>query len=237
MPSGGTGRADDAGAVSSPAGRVPSCMFGEDYVRKLIAGDRDVEDHFTAYFGELLTIKLRARVRSGEMIEDIRQETLVRVLHALRQKDVQRPERLGSFVNKVCDNVMFESFRAVRRFSQIDPEHDDWVDGGHDPLARLIDQERQRLVERVLAKLPTRYREVLRLVFLEEVSMTEACQRLGVGQSNGRVVLHRAKVRFRDEWTKLGEPDGERFASRDQEDPVKRSGGAVHYKVRYSDGT
>jgi len=237
MPSGGTGLACDVGVVNAPAGREQSCAFGEDYVRKLTEGDRGVEDHFTAHFGELLTIKLRTRVRSREMIEEIRQETFARVFQALRQKELQHPERLGSFVNAVCNNVMFESFRADRRYAQMDPECDDWADRRVDLEAPLIDQERKRLVESVLAKLPKRYRELLGLVFLDEVSMTEACQRLGVGKSNFRVVLHRAKSRFREELAKREAPDGERFVSQNQHDPVKRNGSAVHYKVRYSDGT
>jgi RNA polymerase sigma-70 factor, ECF subfamily len=218
----------DVAVVNSPAGPGQSYAFGEDYVRKLAEGDRGVEEHFTTHFGEMLTIKLRARVRSREMIEEIRQETLTRVFQAIRQKDLQQPERLGAFVNRVCDNVMFESFRADGRYAQMGPECQDWADRRIDLEAPLIDRERKRLVESVLAKLPKRYRELLRLVFLEEVSMPEACQRLGVGQSNLRVVLHRAKARFREELAKQPQ---------NQQDPVKRNHSAVHYKVRYSDGT
>ena len=43
------------------------------------------------------------------MIEDIRQETFLRVLVTLRRKHgLEHPERLGAFVNSVCNNVFLE---------------------------------------------------------------------------------------------------------------------------------
>jgi RNA polymerase sigma-70 factor (ECF subfamily) len=65
--------------------------------------------HFASYFGDLLYLKLRVRLRSIELIEDICQETLTRVLEILREgPGVERPERFGAFVNGVCNNVMRE---------------------------------------------------------------------------------------------------------------------------------
>ena len=47
------------------------------------------------------------------LVEDIRQETLLRVLGALRGgKGLKRPECLGSFALAVCQNVMREFVRA-----------------------------------------------------------------------------------------------------------------------------
>ena len=179
--------------------------FSEDYVRRLAEGDRFVEDHFTAYFGELLYIKLRARGRSRERIEEIRQETFVRVLESLRQKGgLEYPERLGAFVNSVCNHVLSSEARNGNRYRQMSQGVNDWPDSRIDLDAPLINDQRRRLVETVLAELPKRDRELLRLVFLEEADKVEACGRLGVGEDYLRVLLHRAKSRFRDKLGKRG---------------------------------
>ena len=60
--------------------------FDEEYLRRLAEGDAVVEDHFATYFGKLLSLKLRTRIRSPQLIEDIRQETLLRALQMLRKK-------------------------------------------------------------------------------------------------------------------------------------------------------
>src|SRR5579872_3766647 len=81
--------------------------FDAQYVSRLTEGDASVEHHFTAYFGQFLNIKLRRRGWATDQIEDIRQETFLRVLQVLRQKQgLEHPERLGAFVNSVCNNII-----------------------------------------------------------------------------------------------------------------------------------
>lgn len=86
------------------------------YVQRLSAGDSDTERHFVAYFGELLGIKLRARVRSAYLVEEIRQEVFLRTFRLIRRPDgIRQPERLGPLVNSICDNVVLEFRRAGDR--------------------------------------------------------------------------------------------------------------------------
>ena len=89
--------------------------FDQDYLRRLASGDAAVEHHFSSYFGDLLLLKLRARIRSPQLIEDIRQETLLRVLQIVRKAGVKHPERFGAFVSAVCNNVMMELVRGEMR--------------------------------------------------------------------------------------------------------------------------
>src|SRR5205823_7621609 len=58
--------------------------FDADYLDRLASGDSAIERHFSLYFGDLLSLKLRVRIRSAQLIEDIRQETLLRVLQIVR---------------------------------------------------------------------------------------------------------------------------------------------------------
>lgn len=60
-------------------------LFTSEYVQRLTGGDSEIERHFTNYFSELLQIKLRRSLRSSQSIEDIRQETFLRVFSALRR--------------------------------------------------------------------------------------------------------------------------------------------------------
>jgi len=163
----------------------------------------EVERHFASYFGELLYLKLRSRLRSAQAIEDIRQETLLRVLRSLRQKGgVEHPERFGAYVNAVCNNVLMEHFRAERRYDQIGEDQPEPVDRKVDLDAPLIDRERRREVERVLAELPARDRELLRELLLEEKDKDEVSARMNVDPDYLRVLLHRAKSRFRKIYTR-----------------------------------
>lgn len=172
--------------------------FDAEYVRRLTEGDPETERHFTAYFGQLLLFKLRARLRSPQLVLDARQETFLRVLTTLRRKGgVEHPERLGAFVNAVCNNVLLEMFRAGSRTKPIEEDTPEPVATGDDPETTLVSDARRRWVRQMLDELPDRDREVLRLIFFEEVPKPEICRRLQVDEGYLRVLLHRAKARFK----------------------------------------
>ncbi len=182
--------------------------FDESYIQKLAANDQPVVDHFTAYFGTLLRIKLRTKLRSHQMIEDIRQDTFLRVLSSIRKRDgLHNPERLGGFVNSVCNNVMMEHFRASTRLQQMPEDAPEVVDEEADPTRNLVSEERKRLVEQVLDSMPAKDRELLRMVYLEERSKEFICKELNVKPEYYRVLIHRAKSRFREVLGNFG-PNG-----------------------------
>jgi len=172
--------------------------FDEDYLRRLTEGDSSVEAHFTAYFGSLLTLKLRNRLRSAQGIDDIRQETFLRVLQTLRQKGgLEHPERLGAFVNSVCNNVLLEAFRAQSRYGPLPEEHSEPADLSVDLEGSLVSEDRKRIVKKVLDRLSAMDREILKMLFWEETNKQEICRVMGVSRDYLRVLVYRARLRFK----------------------------------------
>ena len=177
---------------------LPTFTFDEEYVRRLAEGDPSVEQHFTAYFGELIFLKLRGRVRSAQLAEDMKQETFLRVLQRIRsQGGIDHPERLGGFVNSVCHNVMLEFFRSDSRHPQLPETCPDPPDHSVDLEGALVDEERKRLVRSVLSELSGKDRTILRMVFLDEVDKGEVCASMRVNRGYLRVLLHRARKRLK----------------------------------------
>lgn len=172
--------------------------FDSAYLSRLARGDRPTETHFLAYFGELLTIKLRGSLRSSQEIEDVRQETFLRVFRALRTRGVASPEKLGAFVNGVCNNVLSEHYRAVSRTLPMPEEPKESASELPNPEQQMHSSERMRTVHRVLNALPAKDREILRLIFFQELEKDEVCRRCSVSRSYLRVLLHRAKIRFKE---------------------------------------
>jgi RNA polymerase sigma-70 factor (ECF subfamily) len=182
--------------------REPRHEFDRGYLDRLVAGDAGTEQHFTQYFGHLLTIKLRSRLRSPALIEDAKQETFLRVLSTLRQKGgIQSPGGFGAFVNSVCNNVLFELYRSESRANPLDED-----EGARIPDATVdvesamtIDEERVR-VRAVMATLPAKEKQLLHWLFFEECDKDEVCRRLEIDRNYLRVLLHRAKLRFKAEF-------------------------------------
>jgi RNA polymerase sigma-70 factor (ECF subfamily) len=174
--------------------------FDQEYVNRLRDGDPATEQHFTAYFGELLLIKLRARLRHAQAIDDVRQETFVRVLTAIKTKKcLQCPERLGAFVNSVSENVLLELYRknSLHRVVELDERHDP-PDRRRSAESEMVTEERRQQVRNVLAELPAKDRDLLRMIFYEDVEADEICRSFRVDRNYLRVLVHRAKARFRE---------------------------------------
>jgi len=171
--------------------------FDQEYLQRLKDGDSETQRHFTRYFGELLSIMLRNRVRSSHLIEEVRQETFLRVLLIVRRDGIDHPERLGAFVNAVCNNVVREMFRNESRSTQMPETAPEVVDEGPSPETILFSRQRKSHVWKILESLPEKDRDLLRQVFLEERDKDEICRAFHVDREYLRVLLHRAKARFR----------------------------------------
>jgi len=185
--------------------------FDESYVERLRAGDFRTQEHFVAYFSELIQLKLRSRLRSPQAIEDVRQETFTRVFAALHGGKVRQPERLGAFVNSMCNNVLLEHYRASSRDSSLeDEDQEDFPAISVDLLGALAAKQIGEKIREILEELPERDRRLLREVFLEERDKDAVCRDFGVDRDYLRVLLHRAKQSFKSLYLRnmAGRPPG-----------------------------
>jgi RNA polymerase sigma-70 factor (ECF subfamily) len=186
---------------SSRGHALPFHNFDESYVQRLRQGDFRTMDHFVSYFGDLLQLKLRSRLRSPQAVEDVRQETFVRVLAAVRDDKIREPERFGSYVFSICKNILLEGHRVAQRDTSLeDGEDQDFPDRSVDIFGAFAAKQTKEKVRDVLEKLPELDRRLLRDVFLEERDKDEVCRDFGVTRDYLRVLVYRAKQSFKVEY-------------------------------------
>jgi RNA polymerase sigma-70 factor (ECF subfamily) len=172
--------------------------FSAEYLARLRGGDQEIANHFCSHFSKLIGLKLRVRLRSPQLIEDVAQETLLRVLKVIQsERGFENPERLPPFVHEVCNRVMLELLRRDTKHPQFLEDTPEPMDMGQDPFDRVAAEEAKKKVHRVLDELPERDREILKLVYLQELDTQEICKRFQVEPGYLRVLLHRAKLKFR----------------------------------------
>jgi len=179
--------------------------FDDSYLERLRSGDFRAEEHFVSYFSQLIQLKLRSRVRSADVIEDLRQETFVRVFAVLRSKEgLRQADRLGAFVNSVCNNVLLEHYRSAPRDVSMDDDENetDVPDLKTNVLGDIMTRQTTQIVREIVDDLSERDRRILKEVFLEERDKDEVCREFGVDRSYLRVLLHRAKQAFKSHYMK-----------------------------------
>ncbi len=177
--------------------------FDEPYVERLRNGDFRTQEHFVAYFSELIQLKLRSRLNSPQAIEDVRQETFTRVFTALHAGKIRQPDRIGAFVNSMCNNVLLEYYRSSSRDSSLDDdEAPDFPATNIDIVGAIASKQMGDKVREILEEMPEKDRRLLREIFLEERDKDEVCRDFGVDRDYLRVLLHRAKLSFKSLYLK-----------------------------------
>ena len=169
--------------------------FDAAYVDDLRNGRTTTAEHFCGYFTQAISRSLRHR--ADGYIDDVRQETFVRVLSALRRPGaIQNPERFGAYVMSVARYVLQEVQR--RRDWSMPGEYDSYSHTQPDPEAVASSAETQERVMRALATLGERDRKLLSLALLDEKDHDEISLELDVKRCSVAVMLYRARIRLRD---------------------------------------
>ena len=173
--------------------------FDGEYFERLRNGDAATEHHFVTYFRQLLRIKLRARYLPVDVIEDLQQETFIRFFRKLREKNgIHHPERIGAFVNSICNHVLQEYYRSQGKTRQLDGENPDPPDKILNLENLAIKAEVNGRVRSAVDSLSPRERDLIRKLFFQEIGKDRVCTDMGVSRDYLRVLLHRAIEHLRD---------------------------------------
>jgi RNA polymerase sigma-70 factor (ECF subfamily) len=186
------------------------------YLELLKREDISTQEHFATYFGALTQMKLRSTEFPAESIEEIQQETFARFFSALREGKVTQPERLGSFVNSICNNVLMEHHRRASRFlkeprrrtSEFLSDNLPTAEERKDPpgkvpeLVTLAAKKNAKKIDEVLNKLPERDQGLLREIFLEQRDEDGVYREFGVDRNYFRALLRRVRRGLRSLYPK-----------------------------------
>jgi RNA polymerase sigma-70 factor, ECF subfamily len=126
--------------------------------------------------------------------EDLVQETMARFLTALNNDAIRKPESIGAFLNGICNRVIMEYRRRSQREELFGADAPTIAQ----PIAPELEwMEAKETIDSILPLLPDRERRVLRAFYLEERSKEELCHEFGITEAHFRLILFRAKDRFR----------------------------------------
>ena len=135
---------------------------------------------------------------ASDEAEDLRQEGLIRVLATLRkQGGARKPESFGAFVNSICNNVLSGYYRSTAKNQSIADSRLQIPEKVLDLEGILVTEQPSERVRQILEEMPPPDRELLRAIFLEERDKDEVCREFRVDRDYLRVLLHRAKDKFK----------------------------------------
>ncbi len=194
-----------SGLISSKLREGPRYLFDETYLSALQRRDGETENHLISHFSRPVLLKLRARLRSPELVQDAYQETFLRVLTYFRAgKTLDNPASLPGFVHSLSHNVALELLRGHTRHGQVPENAPELEDLGLNPEVQVVTSERKEYVRRILGDLPEKDAALLRRVFLDEEDKDAVCREFQVDRNYLRVLLYRARTRLKAAMQKEG---------------------------------
>lgn len=126
-------------------------------------------------------------------VQDLLQETFTRFIAAVNAGALRHPERAGAFINGICNNVIHEYRRNLWREVDYDATAQDDRAVPPDAESVLVAAE----IRTALLQMPARDARVLGDFYLNGKSREEICREMQVTNDQFRVILFRAKARFR----------------------------------------
>lgn len=139
---------------------------------------------------------MRRRARTPVDVQDLAQETYLRLLRAQNLSEVRDPH---SYLLQVASHVSVEwSARQSRREATADFDVDLLIDESQQPELELDARISQHRFEQTLASLSPRMRAALILRLRDEVPLDEIASRLGITLRQVRRLLVRGYARLRE---------------------------------------
>jgi RNA polymerase sigma-70 factor, ECF subfamily len=202
---------DQAKAGPKTSNAVPVMHHKDDItlVNRVLARERTAFDEFFKIYFARLTRFCAARVRQPEVVEDIVQETMVKVmknLHTYRGEAL-----LFSWICQICRNEISSWYRKHGRAEELTVSIDDnpAVRGALESFGLEVQNNLAQahalkdMVQLTLDYLPDNYAKALEWKYLEGLSVKEISQRLGVGLIATQSILARARRAFRSGFSDL----------------------------------
>jgi len=177
-------------------------------VAQAVAGDRNALREVVEIIRPIVVRYVRARVgaaeRSGLSADDVAQEVCLAAIQALpRYQDQGRP--FLAFVYGIASHKVADAHRAAARNrsepTEVVPERYS-LDAGPEQMALQSDSAAR--MNRLLAVLPEKQREILTLRIVVGLSAEETAEAVGSTPGAVRVAQHRALARLKSEISGTG---------------------------------
>jgi len=164
---------EQAGVVHDEMSLLDRVVNGDQHAFRML-----YEEHADRIFRFALSI-----VRQPHLAEDVLQETMIVIWK--RAKTFKGNSKLSTWLLGIARNLAFNALRKEKRGERL-PEEKTMPD----PSKQA---EMSVHVERALGKLSDAHREVVHLVYYEEMNLREAAEVLGIPEGTVKSRMHNAR--------------------------------------------
>jgi RNA polymerase sigma-70 factor (ECF subfamily) len=139
-----------------------------------------------------------SKVNNPQLAEDLVQDTFLRAWNYLLKGG--KVDTMKSFLYQILHRLIIDEYRRGKRTSSLD----DLVEKGFEPshsteefehISDVLDGKAMMLL---INKLPDRYKKVLSMRYIENLSIEEMAARIGQSKNTVAVQIHRGLVKLKE---------------------------------------
>ena len=160
-----------------------------DFVARILSGQTDGMEELYQLFSRGIRFYVARQLGSDE-VEGRVHDALAAVIHAIRHDEFRDPERLMGFVRTIVrTHAVAERTVKSAESGEVRQEN---------PEEAVAFHRRIELIDRVLAGLSQRERDILTRFYVREQSQDQICRELNLPETRIRALKSRIKGRFRE---------------------------------------
>ena len=139
-------------------------------------------------------------LKSREDAEEVTQDSFLKAYHSL--KEFRQEAKFSTWLYRIIYNNCISKLRKKKpAVDSYDDEQFEWFEPADTAaeLEKFHELEQKKYINEALARLPGEDASVVSLFYMDDCSIDEICEITGLGQSNVKVKLFRARKRLYDE--------------------------------------
>lgn len=182
-------------------------------VERVRNGEKSLYEILMRRYNQTLYRAVRSYLKDADDVQDAMQEAYVKAYSKLDQ--YKGDAAFSTWLVRIGINEALQMLRKQRTlhvYADPDVRAERLMQlpdtGQMNPEQRTIREEHRRLLEEAVDRLPEDYRAVYMLREVEEMSVAEVSQSLGISEPNVKVRLHRAKNMVKEALMTIQEPAG-----------------------------
>ena len=165
-----------------------SGLNDEEIVRRVLDGETALFELIVRRYNQRLFRTTRAILRDDDAAEDAMQEAYLRAFAKLDQ--FAGEARFSTWLTKIA---VYEALGRLRK-AKFEEELDEAMDSEDNPERAAYGRELQSAIEQAVDSLPPMYRTIFVMREVNELSVAETADCLGITQENVKTRLHRART-------------------------------------------
>ncbi|USG67172.1 sigma-70 family RNA polymerase sigma factor [Brevibacillus ruminantium] len=169
----------------------------KEWVRQVLSGEKQAYAHLINKYRNKVFSLLYRMTGNPHDAQDLAQECFIRAYRYLHSYDENR--KFSSWLYRIAVNVYVDTQRSLQKkqVSLVEIEENTLSDG-NSPETMYLQEEHASELHELIGQLPEKYRVVLLLRYVDELSYQEISDILEIPLHQVQIRLHRAKQRLRN---------------------------------------